>query len=108
MKVICIDDDFFISEVPEESITPKVGEIYTVKNQGNCDCCGGLWYELEEIEYEWDADSFAPISDIDETEMERNYKRNPISVGMQRVRSNKITIIKESNLIEEIKQYKWK
>lgn len=80
MKVICINDDW--SGEPMPSRTPKVGHTYTVVKQGVCSCgfCGNEIYELEEMEedYEWIAKHFAPISDVSETEMIRNYKTETV------------------------------
>lgn len=78
MKVLCIDDKIRPGDFPE---TPNVteGRIYHT----TCTCQGrgvdnslALSYKLEEFDqkYCWDCDRFIPLSDLSETEMQRNYK----------------------------------
>lgn len=38
----------------------------------------------------WIHSNFAPLSDMDETEMKRDYERSQIAVGIQKIRNNKI------------------
>ena len=78
MRVICIDD----KERPGDySLFPQVEEgcIYNT----TCTCKGYgkdgsvvLSYKLQEFnqKYCWDCDRFIPLSDLSETEMQRNYK----------------------------------
>lgn len=77
MRVICIDDvDEWIGEGirPKPSIL-KYGEIYNVIDEVMESY--GLAYELsEDIGFLYEAASFIPISEIDETTFERNYKKN--------------------------------
>lgn len=85
-KVICINDDwhlivkeFFLEKF--NRIPPEFGKTYTVVDEGVCECgiCNTIIYQLQEypeilnddIPVGWDADHFADISEIDETEMVR-------------------------------------
>lgn len=72
MKVICIDDNWLFSDGNE----PKVGEYVTATQ---CDTYPNN-YDLEEYPLNSTGNPtsfrkyhFIPISNIDETEMERNY-----------------------------------
>lgn len=83
MKVLCISDEHCYNE-PK----PIVGEPYTVKathllvaGEMGCNHPGGLFYELYEISICYYYHTlFAPISDVDETEMirEYNFKTQPV------------------------------
>jgi hypothetical protein len=88
MKVICIDDRERAGDYPG---SPNVmeGSVYTT----TCSCKGYgrdgsivLSYKLEEFDqkYCWDCDRFIPLSDISETDMQRNYsdkkRLRPVSV----------------------------
>lgn len=78
MKVICINENWvFGTGMKATEFTPKEGEDYTVVSFGKCACgCRVDVYELAECGegYGYDATHFIPLSSIDETEMERNYK----------------------------------
>ena len=80
MKVLCIDDKL---RPGDYSWAPKVKE--GCDYHTTCTCKGygadgsvALSYKLEEFEqkYCWDCDRFIPLSDMSETEMERNYEFN--------------------------------
>lgn len=87
MKVLCIDDALRPCDFPG---LPNVTEgcIYTVyktcKGRG-ADGTYAVCYKLEEFkainsDLCWDVDRFVPLSDIDESTMERNYKfKAPVS-----------------------------
>ena len=71
MKVICIDASTdFDSEIPVDLIE---GEVYTVIDVDKED--NEIWYTLLEksIYQQYSEDAFIPLSEIDETEFERNY-----------------------------------
>jgi len=73
MKVICIDSEAWpdgVENQPSDII--KVGNTYEVIDVKLA--FGYVWYELaEDIGFVYWERCFAQISDIDETEMERNY-----------------------------------
>lgn len=83
MKVLCINDSFYaVSNRVINFPLPKMGEIYTVTNTRFCKCgCGIYVFELLECQNGagFDTECFVPISDIDETEMERNYKKEELA-----------------------------
>lgn len=77
MKVICISKDTPEQDDPQLIVAAAlltVGDTYTVIEQGDD------WYELEEFpgnmmhQICWRKKHFMPLSDVDETEFERNYK----------------------------------
>ena len=70
MKVLCIDAT---TEPGWPTVDLKEGEIYTVT--GDREYGGYYWYKLLEGEPNawYEAQYLIPISNIDETEMERNY-----------------------------------
>lgn len=80
MKVICIDDGFNPKGVndPENLSKIKVGSIYTVKRFLE------RAYNFYEITHSrepytgWITERFIPISEIDETEFERNYQKQTV------------------------------
>jgi hypothetical protein len=86
MKVLCIDDKI---RPGDYSATPQVVEGCVYNTTCTCNGYGVdksvvLSYKLEEFDqkYCWDCDRFIPLSDISETEMERNYKvSQPMEVG---------------------------
>ena len=70
MKVICIDDKW--EGVPGYERTgkqPVFGEICTVREL--IECNGSYYYTLFEYDplWEYETSAFAPLSDIDETEL---------------------------------------
>ncbi len=70
MKVLCINSKGFLNQMP-----PVIeGEKYTVIDDTVVAGDGKTYYEFAEIPgyYYWQP-RFIPISDISETEMERNY-----------------------------------
>lgn len=80
MKVICIKDVIDDDSFPPDQYDPKVGDILTVlrfvRGRGKR---GRLYdaYAFKEIPtgFVYDVTDFAPLSQIDETEMNREYKR---------------------------------
>lgn len=78
MKVLCIDNVWTYSDgkTPLPPPYPIFGEIYTVINYKKEE--DGEWYYLEGMNDGWETCGFAPISDIDETEMERNYIKDKV------------------------------
>lgn len=73
MKVICVDDDIENVRRCRKSIV-VVGRVYTVIDE--CKDEEGDWYELAEDKgYEYQKQAFIPLSNISETEFQRNYKR---------------------------------
>ena len=83
MKVLCIDDKIRPGDYPD---TPTVLEGCIYHTTRTCDGFGidksvALSYKLEEFDqkYCWDCDRFIPLSDLSETEMERNYDLNKVA-----------------------------
>lgn len=78
MRVLCIDDK---RRPGDYSFTPMVKEGCIYHTTGICDGYGAdgtfeLSYYLIEFDkrYVFDVDRFIPLSDISETEMQRNYQ----------------------------------
>lgn len=75
MRVICIDEGITRKCINSDRISSKLieGEIYTVA------CTRGKYYILAELEPDlgYESKLFAPLSEINETEMERNYNFQP-------------------------------
>lgn len=73
MKVICIDEGITRKCINSDRISAKLieGHIYTV------DRTIGKYYILKELEPDlgYEQHLFAPLSSINETEMERNYDK---------------------------------
>ena len=67
MKVICIND--------AGTKELKFGAEYTVVDGRNCYVSGLYCYFFEEVVLGYEAQRFAPVSEIDETEFERNYNK---------------------------------
>lgn len=79
MKVICIDDSLAPLKgmsIYRTDFYVKFGKIYNVTAEYP-DREYGTVYDLAEDPYggKWDAKRFAQLSEIDETEMERNYNK---------------------------------
>lgn len=80
MKVLCIKEDTITVTGYQSTSLLRVSEIYTVLNHDSAD-----YYQLAEMPYLKDAklwfhaSLFAPISEIDELEFERNYNLVPIN-----------------------------
>lgn len=74
MKVICIDDKWenIGGDVKQ---WPVFGEITTVVYAFKD--YQGEWYKFQEYDYNWDYEQcgFIPLSEINETEFERNYQK---------------------------------
>ena len=68
MRVICIDD-----KTRAGHCTLKYGETYTVESQDGCG--SGCCYGIAETKQAHMKDRFIPLSEIDETTFERNYKK---------------------------------
>lgn len=72
MKVMCIDADW-VYEGPQRRVGPKFGEICTV-DATDTDENGVLYYGLVEYPRRWyQAVAFVPLSEINETDMVRDY-----------------------------------
>ena len=77
MKVMCIDNSCKLGAQNGDLL--QYGSIYTVVDERICSFglyVGHLVYDLAEVSperYQFLASRFIPISNIDETEMERNY-----------------------------------
>ena len=83
MKVICIDDngypDGLIPEFTDNKV--KFGGIYNVID--TVTHSNDVWYELkEDIGFWYWANCFAPLSNIDETEMKRQYSDKPSIINL--------------------------
>lgn len=77
MKVICIDGDFSHNGVKPKHGSPKTGEVVTKECAHKSE--GIVWYGIVEYPHDWfEAAAFIPLSSIDETEMERNYKTEKV------------------------------
>ncbi len=78
MRVICIKQ--FTKEVENRNPVPpiKFGEIYTQVDESEYN--GEKFIALQEFRWEdrFKKSYFAPLSSIDETEMERNYKTEKV------------------------------
>lgn len=73
MKVICIDSNWLSNSKRPFRGFPKEGEIVTVDDMEQSDI---LYYGLIEYPKEWwEAAAFIPLSDIDETEMLREFQK---------------------------------
>ena len=71
MKVLCINSKGFINPVPP---IQEGKEYIVIKFQENPNGDGKDYYRLKGIKYSWYWTArFVPVSDIDETEFERNY-----------------------------------
>lgn len=79
MKVVCIDDTAG-SLINPCGFTIKEGEIYTVYRTFIGMITGKPCYALNEDDYKggYLCTRFIPVSDIDETEFERNYKTEKV------------------------------
>ena len=75
MDVMCIDDGWTNGNIPSlPTKCPEFGETYKVIDCQQCD--NGVWYyRLAGFPYFWEAGAFVPVSTIDETKFERNYKK---------------------------------
>lgn len=77
MRVICIDDKW--EAYPGSSSGPfiKFGEIVTVAKAFKDS--EGEWYNFSEyFGYDYEQCGFAPISEINETDFERNYQKETV------------------------------
>lgn len=73
MKVICIDDH----EFPKNNCCPSVGDTVTVESTGFD------WeplYVLEGYNGVWSQRYFAPVSDIDERDSQREYDKQEVII----------------------------
>ena len=80
MRVLCVDGKKRPGDYPN---TPTVVEGCIYHTTRTCDGYGVdksvvLSYKLEEFDqkYCWDCDRFIPLSDISESELQRNYQLN--------------------------------
>lgn len=78
MRVVCIGKEYFGWH--PDSIAAvnhiQIGDVVDVIDEG--EECGG-WYEFSQYpDLCWYKRNFAPLSEIDETEMERNYKTEKV------------------------------
>ncbi len=87
MRVICIDASLLPDEFPYENGFKLVeGDVYTVVGERkgfnvNQKFVGMCYDLLEDPNHELHSkDKFAPLSEISETEMERNYSINQTSL----------------------------
>lgn len=82
-KVICINDKWQVEPGHEKTPAPVVGEeveVIEAKETGDRSVTGhyiipGLWYRLLNYQLWHHSSHFAPVSDINETEFERNYNK---------------------------------
>lgn len=75
MKVLCISDDWRNYSDYTEPPLPKIGEECIVIRSIYVNHLKTDFYQLEKYPQDviYTSENFAPISDIDETQMERNY-----------------------------------
>lgn len=71
MKVICIDEIF--SGMDRVAVSPREGVVYEVAEEKIY--CGVPFYSFVGVPEYWQADAFIPISEICETQFERNYNK---------------------------------
>lgn len=72
MKAMCINGQWYSLTEGRAYDDPKYGEIVTVTDE--IKFWNSLWYALEEYPARsFNADGFIPLSEIDETEMVREY-----------------------------------
>lgn len=92
MKVFCINDEYWgVKGVRKMTKGPKYGDICTVVETDSLGDC--IFYVLQEWGKDevFDAKEFIPLSDISETEMERNYIKEH-SVASQNGEVNAIIV----------------
>jgi len=76
MKVICIDETT-PGKLPKSMCELKEGEIYTVKSEDISPISGIPTYWFVELILAYGKYRFIPLSEVDETEFERNYNLQP-------------------------------
>lgn len=75
MKVVCINDDWDKGDIPVFNNCPKINDIVTVTETFVMYNKVPVYILKEYPSYLWEQENFAPISEIDETEFERNYNK---------------------------------
>jgi hypothetical protein len=78
MRVVCIDDDWYgVTGYELPKVNPKYGEILTVTEAATAHPFP--YYCFSEYgENRYEQCGFIPISDIDETQMEREYNKEKV------------------------------